>query len=131
MPHRVGAGSQPALVERHQEADRACSRIVALGGGSVGLGFYERGDGSVERKFVTVDHEARGSRVTFGEQLARAPVAVGLALWKVDHRLFGASEVEGRTAAAYGFADRLHVGVSIRIEKLKEEAEVDRVALVR
>ena len=41
MPHRVGARCEPALVKRHQEADRASPRIVVLRGGAMGLGFNE------------------------------------------------------------------------------------------
>ena len=131
MPHGVRAGGQPALVERHEETDGARARVVALRGGRGALVLHEAGDVAVQIEFGAIDLEIHRVRDALGEDLARHPCAVGLPLGEVDHRLFGAAQVEGRTAPVHRFADRLHVGIGIRVEQLEEQAEIGRVALVR
>ena len=130
-PQRMGAGRQPALVQRHQEAHRAGARIVSPGRGLRALALHEAGDLLVEVELRAVHLERDRMRDAPGEDLLRRPRAVRPALRKMDHGLLGAAEVEGRAAPLHRLADGPHVRVGVGVEELEEEAEVLRVALVR
>ena len=128
--HGVGARREPALVERHQEADRAGARVLALGCGAGALALHEARHIAVEVELRPVDLEIHRVRNALGEDRLGRPGAVRPPLGKVDHRLLGAAQVEGRPPAVHRFADRLHVGVAVGIEELQEQAEVLGIALV-
>ena len=128
--HRVGARREPPLVERHQEADRARARVLALGRGPGALAFHEARHVPVELELRAVDLEVDRVRDALGEDRLGRPGAVGAPLGEVDHRLLGAAQVEGCAPAGHGLADRLHVGVAVGVEELQEEAEILRVAFV-
>ena len=129
--HGVGARREPALVERHQEADRAGARVLALGRGAGALALHEARHVAVEVELRAVDLEIDRVRDALGEDRLGGPGAVRPPLGEVDHRLLGAAQVEGRAPAVHRFADRLHVGVGVGVEELQEQAEVLRIALVR
>ena len=130
-PHGVGAGGQAPLIQRHQESDRACPRVVAFRGSARALPFHEARDRHVELELGPVDGEVGGVRDAFREHRLGGPRAVVLPLREVDHRLLGAAEVEGGAPVLHRYADRLHVGVGVLVEELQEQGEVLRVALVR
>ena len=128
--HGAGARRQTALIQGHEEADGAGTRVVAGGGRSGALPLHEPGHALVEVELGPIDLEIDGVRDALGEDLLGDPGVVRLPLGEVDHRFLGPPQVERRAAAVHRFADRLHVGVGIDIEQLQEEAEVGRVALV-
>ena len=53
-----------------------------------------------------------------GEDFLGDPGVVRLPLREVDHRFLGPAQVERRAVAVHRLADRLHVGVGIRVEQL-------------
>ena len=124
------AGSESALVQRHQESDRAGARIIALCGGLHALAFDEPRDVPVEIEFRPVDLEVHGVRDALGKYLLGNPCAVRAALGEVDHRLLRASQIEGRAAAIHSFMNGFYVCVCVFVEELQKEAEVVGVALV-
>jgi hypothetical protein len=115
MPHGVGAGRQPALVEGHEELDRAGARVLALGRSPCALALHEARHVAVEVELRPVDLEV--DRVdTLGEDRLSGPGAVRLALGKVDHRLLGTTQVEGCPPAVHRLADRADIGVGVGVE---------------
>ena len=70
-------------------------------------------------------------RDALGEDRLGRPGAVRPPLREIDHRLLGTAQVEGCPPAVHRLADRLDVGVGVGVEKLKEKAEIFRIALVR
>ena len=129
--HGVGARRKPALVERHQEADRAGARVFALGRGAGALSLHEARHVSVEIELGAIDLEIDRVRNALGEDRLGRPRAVRPPLGEVDHRLLGAAQVEGRAPAVHRFPDRFHVGVDVSVKELQEQAEVHGIALVR
>lgn len=130
MPHGVGAGGQPSLVEGHQEADRAGARVLALGRGPGTFALHEARHVAIEVELCPVDVKVHRMGDALREDLLGSPGPIRAPLGKVDHRLLGAAKVEGCPAAVHRLADRPYVGVGIGIEKLQEQAEVLRIALV-
>jgi hypothetical protein len=75
--------------------------------------------------------EIDGVRDALGEDLLGDPGVVRLPLGEVDHRLLGAPQVEGRSPVLHRLADRGHVGIYVRVQKLEKHCEVLRVAFMR
>jgi len=131
VAHGISTGGQPALVEGHQEADRAGAGVIALGGGLGALALYESGDLPVQLELWPVDLEGHGVGDALREDLLGGPCAVRPPLREIDHRLLGAAEVERGAATVHRLADGANVRVGVRVEQLKEQGEVRGVALVR
>jgi len=112
----VRAGSESALVQRHQESDCAGSRIVAFCSGLGALAFDEPRDVPVEIEFRSVDLEIHGMRDALGEYLLCHPRAIRTTLREVDHRLLGAPQVERRATAIHCLVYGLHVGIGIGVK---------------
>ena len=129
-PHGVSAGGKAPLVQRHQEADGAGARVVALRRGAGTLPFHEAGDLLIQIELGAVDGEGGGVRNSFGEHRLGGPRPIRLAFREVNHRLLGAAQVEGRALPFHGGTDRPHVGVGVAVEQLQKQREVLRVALV-
>jgi len=85
MPHGVGAGGQPALVEdiRNQLRGRGDHR---LGGGLGALALHETGDLSIEIKLWPIDLEVDGVGMRLVKIFFRHPSAVRPPFREVDHR---------------------------------------------
>ena len=128
--HGVGARREPALVERHQEADRAGARVLVLGRGAGALALHEARHVAVEIELGAVDLEIDRVRNALGEDRFGGPRAVRPPLGEVDHRLLGAAQVERCAPAVHRLPDRFHVGVGVGVEELQEQAEVRRIAFV-
>src|SRR5262249_10537037 len=71
--HRESARREPALVERHQETDRSCTRIFILSSRPCAFPFYEARDVAVELEFSAVDLEVDGVRNALLEDWLRNP----------------------------------------------------------
>src|SRR5579884_3923161 len=99
MPHRIGAGRQPALVQGHEEPNGACARVVALRGRPCTLLLHETRDVPIEVELRSVNLEVHSVRNPLGEDLLRHPGSVWTAFWEVDHRLLRTSQVERRPPA--------------------------------
>ena len=130
-PHRVGARSEAALVERHEEADGPRPPFVPEGRRPPAVALHELGDAAVEVVLLAGDLETDRADDPLGEDLLRLPFAVVRPLREIDHRFLRAAEVEGSGAAVHRLADGLHIGVGVGVEQLQEEGEVLRVAPVR
>jgi hypothetical protein len=118
--HGVGARREPALVERHQEPDRAGAWVLLLGRGTGALALHETRHVAVEIELRAVDLEIDRVRYALGEDWLGRPRTVSPPLGEMDHRLLGAAQIERRAPAVHGFPDRLHVGVGVCIEELQE-----------
>ena len=129
--HGVRAGGEPALVQRHEEADRPGPPVVAVRRGAAALPFHEAGDLLVQVQFGPGDGEVHGTRNALREDGPRPPASVGVAFGEIDHRFFGPPQIEGGAPPVHGRPDGLHVGVRVAVQQLQEQAEVVRVALVR
>ena len=97
--------------------------------GSLALAFHELRDVSVKLEFFAVNFEACCAGDTLRENWFLNPLAV-LLFGEVDHGFFGAPEVEGGALSFHGFFNGFHIGVDIFVQKLQEEGEILRVALV-
>ena len=131
MPHSVGARRKPALVERHQEPDGASARVLTRCRSPGALALHKARYIAVEVELHPVDLEIHSVRNALGEDRLGTPRSVCPPLGEVDHRLFGAAQVEGRPPAVHCFADRFHICVGVDVEELQEQAEVLRIALMR
>ena len=130
-PDGPRARGQAPLVERHQEADGAGAPVVAGRGGAGALALHELRHLAVQRELRPVDGEVHRAGNALREDLPRRPPPVGVPLREVDHRLLRAPQVERGAAGVHRPPDGAHVGVGVAVEKLEEEREVVRVALVR
>ena len=117
------------MKQRHQEAHSTGFSVFALLSGSLALAFHELRDVSVELEFFAVNLEACCAGDALREDWFLNPLAI-LLFGEIDHGFFGAPEVEGGTLALHGFFNGFHIGVDIFVQKLQEEGEIQRVALV-
>jgi hypothetical protein len=116
----VGAGGQPALEQRHEEAHSPGPRVAFSGCGCSAVALDKPRHLAVEVEFRAVDPKVDGVRNPFGEDFLSNPRAVGLLLGEVDHRLLGAAQVKGRPLALHRLANGLHVCKRVLVQELQE-----------
>ncbi len=116
MPERVGARRETALVERHQESYRAGMRIVAHRRCLLTLLLHKPRHIAIQLILRPINRKLYGVRDALGENFAGRPSAIGLAVGKMHHRLFGSAQVEGRAPLIHCLVNRANVGEGIWVE---------------
>ena len=127
----ASAGSQTPLVQCHQKSYGARPGGVTLLGGAGALPFDEPGNRVVQIQFGSSDVKAGGVGDAPGEHRCRRPFAIRLTFREIDHRLFGAAQVERSAPLFHSPADGLDVGISVLVQQLQKQSKVLWVALVR
>ena len=68
---------------------------------------------------------------TLCEDLPGHPDSVRPAFGEIDHRFLGAPQIKRRLAALHSLTDGPNIRIDVRVQKLKKQAEIRRVTLVR
>src|SRR5262249_13957533 len=131
MSKRIRARCETPLIERHQEADGARSRIIASCCRSFALASDKFCYFVVELELGTIDSERDGARDAAGEHLARGPCAIRLPLGEVDHRFLRSAQIEGCMSTIHCLTNGSNIRIGVLIEQLQKQRKIFWVTFVR